>query len=86
LKHFPLVNQKQYTIVNLKQLAGLEAGTEVTLASLLEAGIITVAKGPLKVLGDGELEQALTVKAAAFTNSAQTKIEAAKGTCELVSN
>lgn len=83
LKHFPLVNQKVFSIVNVGDLADLAAGTEVTLDSLLEAGILTTAKGPLKVLGDGEIEVALKVTAAAFTASARAKIEAAKGTCEL---
>jgi len=85
LKHFPLVNQKVYTIINVEDLADLAAGTEVTLNSLLEAGILTTAKAPLKVLGNGEISNALTVKAAAFTKSAKAKIEEAGGTCEVVS-
>lgn len=84
LKHFELVNQKAYTIINVKGLADLPAKSEVTLASLMEAGIITSNDGPLKILGDGELSVALTVKAAAFTKSAQEKIEAAGGSCEIV--
>ena len=58
--------------------------TEVTLESLLEQGIITTKNGPLKVLGDGELKVALKVKAAAFTKTAQAKIEAAGGSCEVI--
>jgi len=85
LKHFPIVNRKVFTIVNVEDLAGLEAQSEVTLESLLEAGILTTAEGPLKVLGDGDLDKALTVKAVAFTKSARQKIEAAGGTCELLS-
>ncbi len=84
LKHFTIVNQKVYTIVNIKGLADLPAESEVTLASLMEAGIITTNDGPLKVLGDGALAVALNVKAAAFTKSAQEKIEAAGGSCEIV--
>ncbi|MEM9908662.1 MAG: 50S ribosomal protein L15 [Cyanobacteria bacterium P01_D01_bin.44] len=84
LKHFPLVNQKKYTIINVKALADLPAKTEVTLASLMEAGIITANDGPLKVLGDGEISVALSVKAAAFTQSAKSKIEAAGGSCEVL--
>lgn len=84
LKHFPIVNQKVYTVLNVSKLADLAAGTEVTLGSLMEVGIITSDDGPLKVLGDGDLGVALTVKAAAFTKSAQAKIEAAGGTCEIV--
>jgi large subunit ribosomal protein L15 len=85
LKHFPIVNRKVFTIVNVEDLASLTAKSEVTLESLLEAGILTTAEGPLKVLGDGALDTALTVKAAAFTKSARQKIEAAGGTCELLS-
>ena len=84
LKHFPLVNQKVYTIINLRDLASLPAKTEVSLESLLEVGILTANDGPLKVLGHGDLTVALTVKAAAFTQSAKTKIEAAGGTWELI--
>ncbi len=84
LKHFPLVNQKHYTIVNVKALESLPANSEVTLASLLETGILTTDSGPLKILGDGELGVALNVKAAAFTKSALQKIEAAGGSCEVI--
>jgi len=84
LKHFPLVNQVEYTIVNIDDLASLPANTEVTLESLMDAGIVTANDGPLKVLGEGEVGVPLTVKASAFTASARAKIEAAKGTCEVV--
>ncbi len=79
LKHFPLINQRQYTIINVGRLNGLPAKTEVTLASLMEAGIVTSNDGSLKILGDGELTVALTVKAAAFTKGAKEKIESAGG-------
>ena len=79
LKHFPLINQRQYTIINVGRLNGLPAKTEVTLASLMEAGIVTSNDGSLKILGDGELTIALTVKAAAFTKGAKEKIESAGG-------
>ncbi|NEQ46259.1 MAG: 50S ribosomal protein L15 [Leptolyngbya sp. SIOISBB] len=85
LKHFPIVNRKIFTIINVGDLVALDANSEVTLESLLEAGILTTAKGPLKILGNGEIASPLTVKAAAFTKSAREKIEAAGGTCELLS-
>ena len=84
LKHFTIVNRKQFTIVNVEDLANLSADTEVTLESLMEAGIVTVNDGPLKVLGNGDISSALTVKAAAFTQSAKAKIEAAGGSCEIL--
>ena len=83
LKHFPLVNQKHYTTINVEALGSLPANTEVTLSSLMEKGIVTSYKGPLKILGNGELGVALNVKAAAFTKSAIQKIEAAGGSCEI---
>jgi large subunit ribosomal protein L15 len=84
LKHFPIVNVKRYTTINVQELSTLPANTEVTLNTLLEAGVATSDDGPLKVLGDGDLNVALTVKAAAFTRSAKEKIEAAGGTCEVL--
>ncbi len=84
LKHFPLVNPQHYTILNVEWLANLATGTEVSLNSLLENGILTSNDGPLKMLGDGELNVALNVKAANFTQSARQKIEAAGGSCEVV--
>jgi len=84
LKHFPLVSQKHYTIINVEALTSLPANTEVTLASLLENGIVTSNDGLLKILGNGELNVALLVKAAAFTKSAVQKIEAAGGSCEVI--
>ncbi|MEM6590814.1 MAG: 50S ribosomal protein L15 [Cyanobacteria bacterium P01_C01_bin.73] len=85
LKHFPLVNQKHYTVINVSALNGLAAESDVTLESLMEAGIVTANDGPLKILGDGELSVPLTVRAAATTQSAKTKIEAAGGRIELLS-
>ncbi|MFM7425016.1 MAG: 50S ribosomal protein L15 [Elainella sp.] len=84
LKHFPLINRQHYTLINVEDLAGLAKDTEVTLSSLIEAGIVTADDGPLKVLGNGELTVALKVEAAAFTATAKQKIEAAGGSCEVV--
>ncbi|WP_009634239.1 50S ribosomal protein L15 [Synechocystis sp. PCC 7509] len=84
LKGFPLVNRKVYTIINVSKLADLAANTEVNVASLKAAGILTAFKGSLKILGDGELTVPLTVQAAAFTASAKSKIEAAGGSCQIV--
>jgi large subunit ribosomal protein L15 len=79
LKHFPLYNPQHYTVVNVGKLATLAPKTEVTLESLMEAGIVTSNDGPLKILGHGDLSVALTVKALC-TAGAKTKIEAAGGT------
>src|SRR6476469_3305182 len=79
LKHFTVINRKQYTTINVGKLASLPANTDVTLASLIKAKIITTNDGPLKILGDGDLNVSLNVKAAAFTAGARNKIEAAGG-------
>ena len=84
LKGFPMVNRTIYTTINVEKLASLDANTEVNLASLQEAGVLTDAKGPLKILGDGELNVPLKVQAAAFTGTARSKIEAAGGSCEVL--
>ncbi len=84
LKHFPLVNHKVFTVINVSRLAELEPQTEVTMKSLLKVGIVTTNDGPLKILGNGEISVALNVKAAAFSASAKAKIEAAGGTWEVV--
>ena len=83
LKHFPVVNRQHYTTINVSKLASLPANTEVTLTSLTKAGILTSNRGPLKILGDGELSVPLRVQAAAFTTTARSKIEAAGGSCEI---
>jgi large subunit ribosomal protein L15 len=84
LKGFPIVNRKEYTTINVSKLTSLPANTEVNLASLKEAGIITAIQGPLKILGDGELNVPLKVQASAFTSNARSKIEAAGGSCEVL--
>jgi large subunit ribosomal protein L15 len=85
LKHFPLVNPKQFTVLNVSALSSLKDGSSVNLDSLEKDGIVTSPKHPLKILGNGELKVKLTVQAAAFTASARSKIEAAGGTCEILS-
>lgn len=84
LKHFPIINRTDYTVVNVSKLNALESGADVSMESLLASGILTSNDGPLKVLGDGNLSVKLNVKAAAFTASAKEKIEAAGGTCEII--
>ena len=84
LKHFPLVNPTTYTVLNVGRLAGLKPGSVVTLESLTQEGLLTGAKGPLKLLGAGDLAVKLTVQAAAFSAAARAKIEAAGGSCDIV--
>ena len=83
LKHFPLVNPKFFSIINVSALNELKEGTTVNLDSLVKAGILTNPKHPLKVLGNGKINVKLTVQAASFTASAKSKIESAGGKCEV---
>ncbi len=82
LKHFPLVNPKAFTVINVSSLNALKAGSTVNIDSLVKEGIVTSPKHPLKILGNGELTTKLTVQAVAFTETARKKIEAVGGTCE----
>lgn len=73
-----------YTPVNLDNLGGFEAGQEVSPESLREKGL--AGKGLVKILGRGELDKPLTVKAHGFSRSAKEKIEAAGGRTEVLSH
>jgi large subunit ribosomal protein L15 len=72
--------------VNLLDLeARFEAGDSVTLEAMKEKGLGTRKDIPVKVLAKGELNKALTVHAHGFSKAAREQIEAAGGTCQLVS-
>ena len=76
---------KVYTVVNVESLNKFNNGEVVDAAALLAKGIISdVAKNGVKVLGEGELNKNLTVKAAVFSGSAKEKIEAVGGKTEVV--
>ncbi len=76
--------KKVYAIVNLSELAGFESGAVVDFETLYCAGLIKEVKNAvgLKVLGNGEIKVALTVKANKFSASAKEAIEKAGGTAE----
>ena len=78
--------KKVYSIVNLSVLENLEANTVVDMQMLAEKGLIKVIKDSLglKVLGNGALTKALTVKASAFSASAKEAIEKAGGKVEQI--
>ena len=77
--------RKIYTEVNVELLNRFENGTEVTAELLKSTGAVSkIEKDGIKILGQGNLEKAVTVKAAKFTASAQEKIEKAGGKAELV--
>jgi len=75
----------EYSVVNVGRLNVFPEGARVTPEQLQDAGVVKQpAAGGIKVLGDGELQQAITVRAHAFSGSAVQKIEAAGGTVEFI--
>ena len=74
--------RKQYAIINVKDLERFEAGAAVGPVEFLETGLIKKVRDGVKILGDGELNKGLTVKAHRFTKTARQKIEAAGGKVE----
>ena len=76
--------KKQWTIVNIEELNRFEEGTVITPELLKEAGMIKKFNDGVKILGDGQLEKKLTIKAHKFSQSAIEKIEAAGGKAEVI--
>lgn len=79
---FTNIFKTSYAVVNLRQLGVFGEGAEVTPQSLHEAGLISSLKTPVKILGDGELQHSLVVKASRFSEAARKKIEASGGRAE----
>ncbi len=81
---FTNFTRKVFAPVNLFALDAFDDGTEVTLETLRETGLVKGRWNGIKILGTGEISKKLSVKANAFSVSAKEKIEAAGGTCETV--
>jgi large subunit ribosomal protein L15 len=75
---------KPLTAINVAVLNRFEDGAVVDAAALLESGVVSKCEYGIKVLGNGSVTKKLTVKAAAFSESAKSKIEAAGGKAEVV--
>ena len=86
LKHFEIINQKNFSIVNLSKLSEFKDNEIVNLDSLVKKGLLFKPKFPLKILGNGEVNAKLKVQAHAFTKIAKEKIEVAGGSCEIIKN
>ena len=78
------IHAKPLTAINLNALNRFDNGAVVDAAALIEAGIIASCPNGLKVLSNGTLTKKVTVKAAAFSESAKEKIEQAGGKAEVV--
>ena len=84
LKHFQIINQKSFSIINLSKLNDFKDNDTVNIDSLVKKGLLFKPKYPLKVLGNGEIKVKLKVEAHAFTKSAKEKIESLGGSCEII--
>ena len=84
LKHFQIINQKSFSIINLSKLNDFKENDTVNVDSLVKQGLLFKPKYPLKVLGNGDLTVKLKVQAHAFTKSAKEKIESLGGSCEII--
>lgn len=74
-----------YEVVNVNQLDALSDASEITPELLYERRITRGLEYPVKILGDGDIQRAVTVRAHKFSKSAREKIEAAGGTAEVIS-
>jgi large subunit ribosomal protein L15 len=83
LKGFKNPNKETFAVVNVERLEGFKAGTIVGPDELRAAGLVK-KRGRIKVLGQGELSRALTVRAHAFSVGAVERIQAAGGTVEVI--
>ena len=81
---FKCRNSKEIIGINIAALDRFENGTEVTVETLIEAGLVKNPRDGVKILGNGELTKQLTVKVNAFSESAKAKIEAAGGKAEVI--
>jgi large subunit ribosomal protein L15 len=76
--------KRVFAVVNLEQLEQFDAGTVIEPGMLIEKGLIKKIEDGLKVLADGEITKALTVRAHKFSKAAEEKIKAAGGTAEVL--
>ena len=81
---FKNINTKEIVAINLSALERFEDGSDVTVDSLLENGVIKKAADGVKILGNGELTKKLNVKVNAYSKSAKEKIEALGGKAEVI--
>ena len=78
--------RKTFIAVNVGDLDRFDEGAEVTSELLKSSGLANGRATGIKILGDGELKKKLVVKAGAFSAGAKAKIEAAGGSCEVVTD
>ncbi|HOB36594.1 MAG TPA: 50S ribosomal protein L15 [Candidatus Avimonas sp.] len=80
---FVNIFKTRYAVVNIADLNEFEDGAVVDAQAMIDAGLVNKLYDGIKVLGNGEIKKSLTVKAAAFSQAARAKIEAAGGKAEV---
>ena len=86
LKGFTNPNRQEFAVINLDRLGqAFEGGAEVTPETLRDRGMVR-SRLPVKVLGRGDIDRALTVRAHAVSASAKAKIEQAGGSVEILAS
>ena len=83
LRGFRNPNRVEYTVINVERLNEFDAGSTVTADDLRTMGLVK-HRGKVKVLGEGDIDRALTIKAHAFSLGAVEKIKAAGGSVEVI--
>jgi large subunit ribosomal protein L15 len=86
LHNFDQVINREWIAINISALNNFAAGAQVNAETLVDRGLLRKITKSLRILGNGELKVALTVKAHHFSASAKEKIEAAGGTTEVLVN
>lgn len=86
LRGFTNIFRVEYSTVSVGSLKKFAAGAEITPETLVAAGLLKNLKRPVKVLADGDIDRAVTVRAHRFSAAARAKIEAAGGTAEEVAH
>jgi len=81
---FRSVNRLTYNEINIGHLGRFKAGTEVTPQMMADENMLHKNSDPIAILGQGEINKALTVRAHRFSRSAKEKIEAAGGKTEII--
>ncbi len=81
---FTNIFRTEYRILNIESLNGFDAGSVIDADALQNAGLLKKGKNQIKILGNGDLTVALTVRAHRFTGAAAKKIEAAGGKAEVI--
>src|SRR4051794_15774547 len=81
---FRSLNRIEYKAINLSDLAGLSGSDTIDVDVMVSVGLLKNDREKVKVLGDGDLDRAITVTAHRFSASARQKIEAAGGACHAI--